>query len=84
MKMKEFRPWGRPWCPLGSANGYMQKLLKVRSHSVAMVAATVPQQMDSIVTNGFIHMTIFTCSNGNGNASKWVWKLFCAAAAVAW
>ena len=58
--------------------------VKVHSHGAAVAATMATQQMDSIVTNGFIHTTIFTCGSGCGNASKWVWNLFCVAAAVAW
>ena len=61
-----------------------ENTVTVRSHGAATAVATVPQQLDSIVTNGFIHTTIFTYGNGNGNASKWVWNLFCAAMAAAW
>ena len=59
-------------------------MFKIRSHGAETAAATAPQQMDSVVTNGFIHMAIFACGNGNGNASKWVWNLFCVAMTVVW
>ena len=58
--------------------------MKVRSHGAAAAVAVATQQLDYIVTNGFVHMTIFTCGSGCGNASKWVWNLFCAAVAEAW
>ena len=57
--------------------------IKVRSHGAATAAATAPHQLDSIVTNGLIHTTIFTCGNSKGNTSNWVWNLFCVATAVA-